>query len=158
MMSLNSRKRDCGHMGMPAGYASSTVISLWNAGARACSQSRFPGSSASYKPDIRHLLMLHKMCLMFLQSDFVWFFCVYLNSIWVGKPVARNKMALFSSLNGDELFGFFFSTVENCGSFVWKTLKAICFLSCFSNARVSCVEVKCKTYATWSKFFLTFFC
>lgn len=99
MITLNSRKRDCSHISI-LDYTSSTVILLWN-------QSRFPASSVRYKPDIRHLLMLRKMCLTSLQSDFVWFCCVDLNSIWVGKPVAGNKVTLSSSLDGDG-WGFFF--------------------------------------------------
>lgn len=145
MITLNSRKRDCSHISI-LDYTSSTVILLWN-------QSRFPASSVRYKPDIRHLLMLRKMCLTSLQSDFVWFCCVDLNSIWVGKPVAGNKVTLSSSLDGDG-WGFF-SMVGNYGSFVWRTLKAIGFLSCFWNVGVSCDEVKCKIYTTSSQNFLT---
>lgn len=49
----------------------------------------------------------------------------------------------------------FFSMSENCGSFVWRTLKAIGFLPCFLNVGVSCDEVKCKIYTTSSQNFLT---
>lgn len=77
------------------------VTSLWNAGPRARSQNKCLGSSVSCKPDVRHLLMLHKMCLIFLQSNFLWFCHVDLNSIWVGKPVAGNKVTLSSSPNED---------------------------------------------------------
>lgn len=143
------RMWDWCYMDIP-GYASSTANSLclqqWREGIGVCSQSRFPGSSMSYKPDLPHLLKLYKMCLASCNHSLHLILLCRPEFLLDRKACNKKKVTHSFSQNGD-----FFSTVENCGSFVWKRWKAIGFLSHFSNVRVNCSEVQFQLYKTLTK-------